>query len=123
MLKIKGIFTAIITVVIIIAILYLTYIATRRLADGTGMAASSEMKILDRLAVGNDRMLAIVQVHNDFFLMGITSQSISLIRELDGDEPWVNSLREQQVNKIPAQPFKDVYKKMKNIKDSEKRMK
>lgn len=78
-------------------ILYLAYFCTRRLAGHPRIAAnagrSGQMRVLDRLAVGQDRQLLVVLVGKRCFLMSSSSGGIEKIEELSAEDAalWDNA--------------------------------
>ena len=69
-------------IVIIIACYYVTkLVGTNQLAK----TKNSNFKILDTYKLGQNQLLAIVQVGTRYFCIGITKEQISLISELDTD--------------------------------------
>lgn len=83
----KGMLTAIGTLIIVVAILYLAYVATKYIGKGVGLKTRSGcMQIKDQLILGKDRSAAIVQIGTRFFLIGIAGTQISFLSELDEDD-------------------------------------
>lgn len=112
---IQGIATAVITLVIVVLILYLTYICTRYIGRGAGMRTRSRnMKVLDQIALGRDRSAAIMQIGDRFFLVGITASQISLLAELDGEE--IVQLQGPEEAERLAPDFGEIFEKLKNRK-------
>lgn len=89
-----SITSALVTLVIMSGILYLTYVCSRRIGhSGRLRGRTHYMKMVDQLPVGQDRTLAIIQKGSTYLLLGITSSQITLLetsKELekldDGDE-------------------------------------
>lgn len=67
-----------------IAVLVAAYFVTRfigsRMSQGTG---SKYLKIVDRIILGNDKSICIVQVGNCFYLIGISNHHVELLGEID----------------------------------------
>lgn len=73
--------------VVVLLILYGSHIASKWAAMGTMRAVKSrQMQLIDRMVIGQDRMLMIVQVGERFFLIGSTGSEISLISELSSTD-------------------------------------
>lgn len=73
-----------------------------------GSAVPTErFQILSRISLGKDQMLLITKVADHILLLGVTSQTICLLKELDKDE-WPTSVSNSPV---PAQSeFLTVFK-------------
>ena len=64
-------------VVLMLVVFGLAYVATRFLSGRSGATQSrGQVKILERIGVGKDRQILLVQVGTDYFLAGVTGQSI-----------------------------------------------
>lgn len=108
---IESFFTAAGTLLLVIGILILCYITTKRLGKLELGKSSATIRLLERVAVGQDKAVALVQAGDKFLLLGIASSQITLLTELD----------EEQVKKEvmpPAAPpdFRSVLELMKNRK-------
>ena len=70
-------------VIIIIACYYVTkLVGTNQLVK----TKNSNFKILDTYKLGQNQLIAIVEVGNRYFCIGITKENVSLISELDEDD-------------------------------------
>lgn len=75
--------------VILIGVLFLTYVSTRWLAQKSMSANTSysrNMVVLDRLPIGQDKMLLIVQAGERKLLLGSGSHGIHLLFEFSSEE-------------------------------------
>lgn len=85
MLGILGdIFSLIMMLIAVAAILYLSYIVSRKVGSGSissGMAGS--IKVLDRAFVGRDKSVVIVRVGHKDYLLGVSQDSVRLLQELE----------------------------------------
>jgi flagellar biosynthetic protein FliO len=60
---------------------------TKYVKGGTlGIRQSKFMKIVDTIAVGQDRYLIIVEINEKYYLVGSTTSDISILSKLEGDE-------------------------------------
>ncbi|MCI8342646.1 MAG: flagellar biosynthetic protein FliO [Firmicutes bacterium] len=87
-------------------ILYLSYVVSKRV--GKGMAAihnSQHMKVTDRIIVGQDKSIIIVQVGQKHYLVGVSAAGIQLLCEVSPEDMEVDFSVENQ-NGFPA--FKDI---------------
>lgn len=70
-------------------ILYLAYWFTRRVAMGSGAgvgAAGNNIRVYDRLALGQNKSLVIVRVGVRWLVLGVADQQITLVTELSEEE-------------------------------------
>lgn len=107
-----GIFPTLVAIVILVGILYLAYIASRFLGGATTRQNTSKhMKLLDIMAMGQDKAIAAVKVGDRQFLLGITQGGISNLAELSEAEVE-DMLADQQEEPVMQQKFKDVFNKL-----------
>ena len=50
------------------------------MGQGTG---SKYLKVIDRIMIGNDKSICLVQVGNHFYMVGITNHHIECLAKLD----------------------------------------
>ncbi len=114
---INDIITVISTLVMVVLVLFFTYYATRYIGKVGGIKRQSRyIEIVDRVPLAQDKSIAIIQVGEKKFLVGIASQQISLLQELD--ELDLVPLEAPQVQSDLIN-FKDIFDKLKK-KDGEK---
>lgn len=112
---VKGIATAIGTLLIVILILYLAYVFTKYLGRGINIKSrSSCMKVTDQIMLGRERSAAIVQIGTRYFLVGLTASQVTLLSELDKDE--IESLQDSDEQPPSQSDFKDILLKIGNRK-------
>ena len=116
-----GIFTAIVTLLIVVAILYGAFWATKFIGQGYASASNSRnMNIVEQVTIGRDKSIAVVKAGDSFYMVGITPGSINLISELKDEDKaeFEKSFYTGQLNNdnFTKPPFKDVFEKMKNRK-------
>ena len=69
------------------AVLYLSYAVSRKLAMGAAkISRSKNIKIVDRVVLGQDKMLLIAKVGGKHYLIGSSAQSVQILTELEGSE-------------------------------------
>jgi len=79
-----GVLTLVVALAAVAAVLYLSYIFSRYLAAGAAKINRSKyVKIIDRVVLGQDRMMLIVMIGEKYYLVGSTSQSIQILTELE----------------------------------------
>ncbi len=107
----KGIFTAIFTLLVVIGILYLAYIVTKYIGNGVSVKARSGcMQVRDQIPLGKDRSAAIVQIGERYFFIGITGGQISLLSELEEED--LDSLNASELPDKQYPDFRDMMDKI-----------
>lgn len=105
----KSLFSILFSLIMMVAVLFAAYYTTRWLGSKTaGGRGSSNIKILDRLLLSQDKTLVILDVAGQCMLLGITQQSIQKICDLDagrlqpssGTEPFPTIFLEALKGKI-----------------------
>lgn len=114
----KEILSVIVILLLFVGILYLAYITTKFIGKRYSVKGKSfnNMKILDTASIGQDRQLMIVKAAERVFLIGVTSNQISLISELDEEKLEIESAEEAQ-----SMDFSDALKKVLKDKFSSKK--
>ena len=75
------------TFFVVLLIIYGSYLASKYIGKGLSKSSSSMyMRLIDQITMGQDRHIAIVQVSDKFFLVGITAGQIRVLSELQDDE-------------------------------------
>lgn len=84
----EDILTAAGYILLFVLVLVAAYFATKWIGKRYSAQAKAgrNMKVLERMALGSDRTLFIVQVGEKTLLLGITAQRVELLCELDPDE-------------------------------------
>jgi flagellar biosynthetic protein FliO len=117
----KGIGTAIFTLLIVIVVIYLSYLSSRFIAKNRfGMNNKSNyMKVIDQMAVGQDRSVALIQTGANYYLIGIASNGITMIAQLEEED--LIELPKGEVHKttIPKD-FMSIMKKVEGFKNRKK---
>lgn len=108
---VKGIFTAIGTLVMVVLILYLAYVVTKYIGNGVSVKArSGSMQVRDQISLGKDRSAAIVQIGQRFFFIGISGSQISMLSELEEED--LSSLNISEVSQKQYPDFRDMMDKI-----------
>ena len=73
--------------VLMILIFVAAYYVTKFMGKHYNMqtSLSKEMRVIDKLALGRDRFLLIVEAGNKVLLLGVSPQQIDTLAELDGE--------------------------------------
>ncbi len=75
----KDIFTTIFYIIVTIGVFVLTYYATKFLAKRVGaIAKTKNMQIMERIALGKEKQIAILRVGDEYFLVGTTGNTIQI---------------------------------------------
>lgn len=84
---IESFFTLLGALLLVVIIIFLSYFASKSLAKGaTKLGGAKHMNVIDRIVVGQDRALLIVQIGSNYYLIGSSDQNISLLKELNPDD-------------------------------------
>lgn len=88
MITIKEIFSLITALIGIIFVLFLTYYLTKWFSVRTSNIFKSKyINIVDKIVLGQNKCLAIVEISGKYYLLSITDSSINIIKELEEFEP------------------------------------
>lgn len=81
----------------IVLVLYLCYVFSKFISKKVNnVSNSNNIQIVERVALTQDKGLAVIEVCGKYYLLGFSNDSIEILKELDGD-----SL------KTPQSPLKD----------------
>ncbi len=68
-------------------VIYLSYLFSKYLASSTSKINNAKyMKVVDRLPIGQDRSVIILQIGDKHYLIGNASQSIEILAELSEEQ-------------------------------------
>lgn len=80
----EGFFTAAGTLLLVAAILVLCYYTTRRLGKlQMGGGGGRYIRMLDHIAVGQDKAVVLIQTGEKYLLLGVANSQISVLSELE----------------------------------------
>lgn len=80
----SDILPLILSLVAIAAVLYLCYLLSRYLAKRAGsISSTANIRILERVALAQDKGLAIAQICGSYYLIAFSASSVELLKELD----------------------------------------
>lgn len=103
----------IVTFVVAAVIIYLSYVCSKYIGKGANMNKTSRyMRIIDQIAVGQDRHLAIVQIGIKYFLVGIASGQVNILSEIQEEDFVQISTPEKKNGEFMS--FKDTWEKWKS---------
>ena len=83
----QDILPLLLVLLIVAFVMYMSYLFTKFIGSRSSKAAKAEhIKIVDRLAVGQDRYILIVELQGMHYLVSATPQEIRILKELDDFE-------------------------------------
>ena len=98
-------------------VLYLSYVFSRYMASGAAkINKSKNIKIIDRVVLGQDRMILIAKIGEKHYLIGSSPQSIQILTELSGSDIADDTYPE---NFSGNTPFKETLKGMLHKKEKQ----
>lgn len=90
----------ILAIAAVIAVIYGSYAVSKYIAVGASKVNGARyMKVIDRIPVGQDRSILILQIGDKRYLVGNTQHSIELLREL-GEEDLID-LKKENFRQLP----------------------
>lgn len=115
----QSMVTAIGTLLIVVAILFLTYIFTKyigtRMSVGRYAGGNSRyISVIDQTLLGQESSVALVRISGRVFLLGITGQNVNLLTELRDDE--LTEIAVPESTNYAGAAFKDVIDRLKDRK-------
>lgn len=115
----KMIFSAFGTLILMVGILYLAYVCTRYIGKSTRFRGQTRnIKLIDQLAVGQDKSIAVIKTGGQYLLIGIASSQITVLRELDGEEILEYEVSVENEKKLPD--FKEMIERLIRERDRKK---
>lgn len=70
----------------IVLVLYLCYVFSKYLSKKVNnVSGLGNIRILERVALAQDKGLAVVDVCGKYYLLGFSNSSVEILKELDGD--------------------------------------
>jgi flagellar protein FliO/FliZ len=109
LIVIKDIISLLISILGIIIVLYLTYYCTKWLSTRTSIGLKSKyMNVADKLMLGQNNYIAIVEINNSHYLIGITEKGINILKELEDFHPLPD-------DKESSPKFNNIFNKYINI--------
>ena len=71
----------------IVLVLYLCYVFSKYIAKKVNHVSSlNNIQILERVALAQDKGLAVIQVCEKYYLIGFANNNIEILKELDGED-------------------------------------
>ena len=83
----SDILTLIFSLFAIALVLYLCYLFSKFMANRVNNVSKfSNIKVVERMALAQDKGLVIIQVCGKYYLIGFANNNIEILKELDGSE-------------------------------------
>ena len=123
----EKVLTALDILLVLIVVLYLSYLCTRyvgKRARGVGFGGSAQhIRVLEQSRCSQDASVALLQVSERLFLVGVTPQNVSLLAEID-DDSLLQDLSQPSITVFPACTDRKTVrlKKMPSFRDMRLRM-
>lgn len=106
----EGFFTAAGTLIVIAAILALCYFTTRRLGS-VRTGGGRYIRLLDRVAIGQDKAVALIQAGEKYLLLGIANAQITVLAQMDESQ-----IAQMDLKKEEPVDFKSILEALKDRK-------
>lgn len=96
-------------------IIYASYLASKYIGKGLGKGVGSKyMRLIDQIALGQDRHIAIVQIGGRYLLVGVTSGQVNVLSEIQDEDLFPLEPETEEIGeKIPD--FKAVMEKFSSL--------
>ena len=79
--------TLILALALVIIIIFATYYGARWFQKNIGAVHNGKyMKVIDRTMLGREQYIALVEVQETVYLIGVTANQITLLEKLEGNE-------------------------------------
>lgn len=102
----------------VLALVFLLFWAMKKLNKRVTLSDSRNMKILERINLGPDKMLLLVSICGKCMVLGVTNGRVEKVHELEETEEQLLEKQQQQEGGNPSfkESFKIVFKNMMNKK-------
>jgi len=98
LIAIKDVLLLIFSIIGIILVLLLTYYSTKWISTKSSIGLKSKyINVTDRIMLGQNKFLAIAEINNKYYLLGITEKNINMLKELDDFLPLSEEKPEKNV--------------------------
>lgn len=116
MASVKNVLDVILLLFIFAFVLVLSYFAAKFAGkyQNNFLNKNSNIKIIEYFRLGNNKFIAIAQIGNDYYALGIGKDEITVIDKLSPESLSINSLDTSINNK---QSFKEIITQIKNKKE------
>lgn len=102
-------FSLVMMLIVIAVILYLSYLASKKLGSSMMQTSGSRnIQIIERAYLERDKSVAIVKVGEKAYLLGVSPENVTLLEELD--EAQLTYDAPQELQELPAAQFATLIK-------------
>lgn len=116
----EGIGTAVSTLLIVILVIYLSYVGSKMIGKGfRGKRNTRYMNMVDQLVVGQDKSIAIIKVGPNYYMVGITNNGITLLSNLEEEDLIELPIENMQMPES-VKSFRNIVEKVENYKNQKK---
>ncbi|SHJ31013.1 FliO/MopB family protein [Parasporobacterium paucivorans] len=119
---IESIGTAVFTLAVVAAVIYLSYVSTKYIAKkniGMQRTSSRYMKVIDQMGMGKDKSVALIQTGLNYYLVGFSGSGITLLAQLE-EEDLAELPREESFGMNVPTDFKGILEKIDQFKNRRK---
>ncbi len=101
----------------VLALVFLLFWAMKKLNKRVTLSDSRNMKILERINLGTDKMLLLVSICGKCMVLGVTNGRVEKVHELEETEEQLLTMNDKKGgNPTFKESFKTVFKDMMNKK-------
>jgi|AGTN01.2.fsa_nt_gi flagellar biosynthetic protein FliO len=100
--------------IVMIAILAGAYFTTKFIAGKGNRVKSRNIRMIDRMMVGKDKQIVLIEVGDKNLLIGVTNQAINVLGDIDGETLTAQSESGASAQKGFASQLKDFILRMKD---------
>ena len=112
-----NILWVILSLAAVLGLFFILVYAMKKLNNGVGYVNGNRMKVIDRISLGKDTMLAVVLVAGKLMLLGVSGQHIEKLADLDMTPEEYNenkSSSEAQDGATFQSAFSEMFRKRKS---------
>ena len=111
----SSILSVISLILIFIFIVALAYFTTKFIAkyQNNSMNSRSNIRVIESFRMGSNKFVAIIEVSNNFYVIGVGKEEITLIDKLDSDS--ISNIKNGQMKDFGKKiDFKEILSQIKN---------
>lgn len=111
----SSILSVISLILIFIFIVALAYFTTRFIAkyQNNSMNSRSNIRVIESFRMGSNKFVAIIEVSNNFYVIGVGKEEITLIDKLDSES--ISNIKNAQMKDLGKKiDFKEILSQIKN---------
>lgn len=111
----SSILSVISLILIFIFIVALAYFTTKFIAkyQNNSMNSRSNIRVIESFRMGSNKFVAIIEVSNNFYVIGVGKEEITLIDKLDSDS--ISNIKNGQMKDLGKKiDFKEILSQIKN---------